>query len=391
MKTSTPFKTTSRMTTTKKSSTSLVFSSLSTATTSLHTDTTSVKYSTSTASSTSKMINISTTIIPTTSLTTNIETSRTTIPSTTIAMNTITSSSSKLPISSTVIEKTTTSISTTHEKTSTSSFIPLINPEWFTNQKAPIVNVTQYEGKKFIVAFDLVEVKRNNTSYFYITDLGTHDLIVLDENGSFINKRSFNNTFFCEHIELVGESTIFCSDNNVNQVWNLDLDLNIQRYYSICEYKTCYFEWMFFEKETGLVYMTDSAHIDVIHFEPLTGKIVDRFSVSHKAYFITFQSNKIFIGSDGRIDIYNRTTKYYYNSHTKLCPRSPSLATNRFAVDINENIIYSCWIDQTLYLINSNGTKIGSPIKYNEPVRSAFLDSKGRLVVTTHLSFLIYD
>ena len=86
------------------------------------------------------------------------------------------------------------------------------------------------------------------------------------------------------------------------------------------------------------------------------------------------------------IRVFDQKTKSLLNIIETNC--NDTYGRGRFSVDDNDNIVYSCFNDSSISLVNVNGTKIGSPIPIygkNNTIKAnplfTYLDRKGRIIV----------
>ena len=129
---------------------------------------------------------------------------------------------------------------------------------------------------------------------------------------------------------------------------------------------------------------------------------VDSFTFEGYGNFIMLRNSKIFVADNlgynnnsmKLIRVFDQKNKTLLNTIETNC--NDSDGRGRFSVNDMDNIVYSCYNDATICLVNANGTKIGSPIpiygKNNVTTNPlfAYLDTKGRIVVAAHYYLQIF-
>jgi hypothetical protein len=218
-----------------------------------------------------------------------------------------------------------------------------------------------------------------NTSY-YIIDLSTDTIFVLNDNYGYITKKSFSEPAF---MIAINASLYITGDENI---WKTDKNLNVLKTYN----ESGRYRGIYFNSTENLIYVASKLYTYIQVFDlNLTYKYIVNLPPAYNARSFGEYNNELYVGT--------------YNSIVLVVVNKAIIRNFTACIDFNSisSIVFdnygfigiACQKDDqnnSVELYYFNGTFVGK--KLTTPARTVFfgLDSKERFVLMSQKKISIY-
>lgn len=255
-------------------------------------------------------------------------------------------------------------------------FFIYIKASLFSQTTTSKIIITDYDNTTITGIWGITEVKRLNKQFFYFTEFVHNNIVIVDENGNFIDKKSYWRPYYITS----SDENIYYTDGT-DRFYKLNFDLNVTH----ANISGCFImnpcltklQGIHFDKLNNLLYIADNDAYGIhILFDNFKRK--NFISLSTKPVSVNILNDLMYVG-----DYRNSIILIQNNSIIEIKEKVCSSLNQIWSVSLDKegSLIYPCYLESKVYLKYPNDSSLTMPtIGYPGFV---FFDSNARLLVAT--------